>query len=177
METTTLQVVLRTGLVLLAVLAVTGLSIYARKHPNRANGVPGGVRLPRFVAFVGWLFVVVGGLMCVVAFGDDVEVGMQVAAVAIVAGGLLFLVGYRNWYIVIGEDELTYRTFSGVTRTVRYHEVASYKVSHQHGQPVLTLRTVDGSRFSLNPRTFDVTELLAGIDDQRRRFGLPAIQP
>ena len=177
METTTLQVLLRAGIVALAVLVVTGLSVYARRHPNRAGGMPGGVRLPRFVAVVGWLFVVVGGVMCLAALGDDVPVGMQVAAVLIVGGGLLFLVGYRNWYIVIGTDEVTYRTFFGFTRTVRYHEVASYSITQQHGVPVLTLRAVDGSRFTLNPRTFDVTALLTGIDDERRRFGLPAIQP
>lgn len=161
----------------LAVLVVTGLSIYARRHPNRAKDVPGGVRLPRFVAIVGWLFVVVGGVMCLAALGEGAPVGMQVAAVLIVAGGLLFLVGYRNWYIVIGADEVTCRTFFGVTRTVRYHEVTSYRITEQHGVPVLTLRAVDGSRLALNPRTFDVTALLTGIDEERRRFGLPAIQP
>ena len=164
-------------MVALAVLVVTGLSIYARKRPNRARNLPGGVRLPRFVAFVGWLFAVVGAVLCLAALEDDAPVGMQVTAVLVLAGGLLFLVGYRNWYIVIGTDELTYRTFFGVTRTVRYHEVASYTISHQHGVPVLTLRAVDGSRFSLNPRTFDVAALLAGIDDERRRFGLPPIHP
>ena len=138
---------------------------WARKHPNRSKEYPEQVRLPKVVPFIGWLFLGFGLLMSLVSFSyAPSPLGSRITAVAIFLAGLAFVLMYRNWYVAPRAHEVAFRTVLGKEHVVPYGEIAHYRVQVMKGQPILTVRSVNGAKLSLNIRTFDVTPLMTAID-------------
>ncbi|MGF4044712.1 hypothetical protein ACX800_13840 [Paenarthrobacter nitroguajacolicus] len=149
---------------LVAVLLAVG-AWWARKHPNRSKEYPEQVRLPKVVPFIGWLFFVFGLLMSLVSFAyAPSPLGSRITAVAILLGGLAFVLMYRNWYVAPRAHEVAFRTVLGKEHVVPYSDIAHYRVQVMKGQPILTVKSVNGAKLSLNLRTFDVTPLMTAID-------------
>lgn len=138
---------------------------HARKHPNRDGRDPARVRMPRVIMIVGWIFAIASLPMILLsdASRDEDRVGMAIASFAILAAGVLFLAMYRNWYVAFGEEEVTFRTLWGVTRTFRYSDISDHAVRRSDQGPVLTVRTGRGERLSLNIRMYDASPLLAQL--------------
>lgn len=159
-----------TVVVHIAVAAIAGwLAVeaahYARRHPNRDRRDPARLRLLKLFPVVGWVFVVLSIPMILLSDASDDEdrTAMAIASFAILAGGTLFLVMYRNWYVAFGDEEVAFRTLWGVTRSFRYAEIADYTIVGSTQGPMLTIRTERGVRLSLNIRMYDASPLLAQL--------------
>lgn len=112
--------------ILLSVLttaAVAGVVWWARKHPNRSKEYPQQQRMPKFVPAVGWLFLAVGSLMGLLSFATaDVALGAKISSVAILLGGVLFVLMYRNFYVVPRTYKVVFRSVLG-RATTRPHPI------------------------------------------------------
>ena len=164
-------IALKYALIALVMVMVVGGIWWAAKHPNRSKQHPGRVRMPIFIPIVGWLLLVVGFLMILVAFSatDDVDLlPMRIAAVAIFAGGLLFLLIYRNWYLEPDTDEVRFRTITGRERVIAYADIVDYRTYEASGQPRLEVRSASGAKLSINPQIYDVDPLWAAIAFRKR---------
>lgn len=138
---------------------------YARAHPNRDRRDPRRLRLMKIMPIVGWTFVALSIPMILIsdASRDEDRVGMAIASFAILGGGVVFLVMYRNWYVAFGDEEVTFRTLAGVTRSFRYPDIAEYSIARSDQGPMLTVRTASGVRLRLNIRMYDAAPLLAQL--------------
>lgn len=146
-------------------LSVTALAWWARKHPNQAKEHPERVRMPKVIAFLGWVFTGVGLLLCVASWtSSGGALGARLTCVGFVLVGLAFLAGYRNFYVAPRQYEVAFRTVFGREHVVPYRDIAKYHVTVGRGQRILTIRSVHGPRLSVNIRTFDVSPLLRAID-------------
>lgn len=144
---------------------IASLSWWARKHPNRSKEFPDRIRMPKFQAFFGWLFLSVGLFMGLFAFTyPRAPLGAQIASVVIVLAGLFFLFMYRNFYIVPRTYDVAYRTIMGKEHLVTYADIVSYDVRRLRGQPFLTFKDRHGVKFSINSAAYDMTPLLRAID-------------
>ncbi|WP_314651191.1 hypothetical protein [uncultured Microbacterium sp.] len=159
-----------TVVVHIAVAAIAGwlaveAAYYARKHPNRDRRHPDRLRLLKILPITGWIFVVVGLPLLLLADASRSEdrVGMAITASAILTAGVVFVVMYRNWYVAFDDEQVTFRTLLGVTRTFRYSDIADYAVTRSDQGPVLTVRTTRGVRLRLNIRRYDAAPLLAHL--------------
>lgn len=148
-----------------AVVALVGLaSRWMRRRPTPAVG--GGVRLPIVIALLGWLIVVAGALMALVAFGldeADDPVPMRIASVAMVLGGLGIVVLHRNWRLAVLDDRVYQRTALGRVRCVVYDDIVASSLRSHRGVPLLEVRGSDGDRVAVNPASFDVRPVLQAI--------------
>lgn len=166
-----LGLVLKYVLLAVATLMVAGGIWWAVKHPNKSKQHPGRLRMPVFIAIVGWLFVVVGALMVLVAFSttDDVDLlPMRIAAVAILAGGILFLLMYRNWYLEPDVDELRFRTIGGRERVIAYGDITDYRTYEANGQARLEVRSASGVKLAFNPQMYNAAPLFDAISFRER---------
>ncbi|MET4059436.1 hypothetical protein ABIB35_000967 [Arthrobacter sp. UYP6] len=147
-------------------LGIAGLARWARKHPNRSKEHPERVRVPKIVPIIGWLFLTVGLLMGLLSLATpDMPLGAHIAAWCIFAGGMFFLVMYRNFYIVPGAHEVAFRTaVFGSEHVLPYSDIARYSLRASYGQQILSIKSIHGTRLSVNIRTFDVAPLLRAID-------------
>jgi len=161
------ELVLKILIMAFAALFIAAIAWWARKHPNRSKEYPEQVRMPKVVAIVGWLFLVVGLLMGLVAFTSDHArdpLAFRIASLAIIAGGLVFVFMYRNFYVAPRHFEVAFRSVFGKEHLLRYSDIASYSYQTLKGQPYLTVKSVDGVKLSLNIRAYDMTPLLRAID-------------
>ncbi|UWF77625.1 MULTISPECIES: hypothetical protein [Microbacterium] len=164
--------------IVLVVLALIALLVWnGRTHPNRAKDFPDRIRMPRLVAVIGWLLVAVGILMGLAAFtaGDASEavddrglLPMRIAAVAILAGGVLLVLLYRNWYVAPDADAVRFRTLLGREKRIAYADIVEYRMRTMGGRPNLRIRSVDGTRLTLNPAMFDMSPLFAAMEFRER---------
>lgn len=138
---------------------------YARKHPNRDRRDPRRLRLMKILPIAGWALLLISVPMILLsdASREDDRMAMAIASFAMLGAGIAFLVMYRNWYVAFGDEEVTFRTLTGVTRTIRYADIADYSVQRSEQGPVLTVRTGRGERLSLNIRRYDASPLLAQL--------------
>ncbi|WP_424937256.1 MULTISPECIES: hypothetical protein [Bacteria] len=168
----TTAVVLRTALIVLAVILAIGVAWWARKRPNRSAAHPDRVRMPRIVIVVGVLLVTVGLLLGLSAFtapggGADLT-PMKIAAVVVFIGGALSLLAYRNWYVAPRADEVAFRSVLGRERVIAYADIAEHRMSMSNGQPMLRIRSSSGAKLGVNIRMYDMTPLLMAIDFKKR---------
>lgn len=110
--------IIKFGLVLLVAVVVGGMvwRTVGRGKPNTVRGFPDRQRLPRMVAIIGAVFTVIGTMMVLAAFttgGLTDLLPLRIAAVVVLATGILFLVGYRNRYVAPGTDAVRFRTLLG----------------------------------------------------------------
>jgi hypothetical protein len=171
--------VLRIVIYAAVALFVLGVARYARKRPNRAKDHPDRVRLPKIIPVIGWLFVIVGGLMGLASLaaseGTDL-LGMRIASVAIIGFGVFFLVMYRNWFIEGQAEQITHRTSLGRLQTIAYRDITEYRVIPVQGRQMLTVRATGGRKLQLNVAMFDVTPMadFLRLKAERGRDPLPA---
>jgi len=168
-------IALKYALIALVMVMVVGGIWWAAKHPNRSKQDPGRLRMPIFIPIVGWLLLVVGFLMVLVAFSADGDADgeadllpMRIAAVAIFAGGLFFLLMYRNWYLEPDADEVRFRTISGRERVIAYADIVDYRTYEYQGQPRLEVRSASGVKLAINPRMYAVEPLFDAIAFHQR---------
>lgn len=164
-----LAVVVHTAVAAIAGWLAVEAAHYARKHPNRDRRDPRRLRLMKILPIGGWTLLLLSIPMILLsdASRDDDRTAMAIASFAILGGGVLFLVMYRNWYIVFGDEEVTFRTLAGATRSFRYADIADYSVRRSRQGPMLTVRTARGVRLSLNIRMYDASPLLAQLQFHR----------
>lgn len=154
------------------------LAVWLSKRPNRAKKAPGRVRMPKLVPVVGWLFIAVGALMCLVAFTsppDDDALAMRIASVAILVAGVAFLAMYRNFYVIAGADEVFFRSIWGVEKHIRYVDIDRYEMVERNGQQILHVHASTGASLNANPRMYALEPLLSAIAffQQMGRWPLP----
>ncbi|MFK0040346.1 hypothetical protein ACIQTW_10935 [Paenarthrobacter sp. NPDC090517] len=138
---------------------------WARKHPNRSKEYPERLRLPKVVPLIGWLFLGLGLLMMLVSFAyAPSPLGARITAVAIFLAGLAFVLMYRNWYVAPRAHDVAFRTVLGKEHVVPYSDIAHYQVQVMKGQPILTVKSVNGAKLRLNIRSFNVATLMTAID-------------
>lgn len=163
------QAVLTAGIAVVLV-AIAGLfGAWYRRHPNRSRANPRRVRMPRFMAWVGVGLVLLGlvfGATTAVADPEDV-VPLRVFTVAAIIGGLLFIVLYVRWFVEMREDHMVVRGIVGSERVIWFRDIVNYRFSGTPSAPTVTIRSLDGTRFSANYRTFDLSPLLQAIEYHR----------
>lgn len=163
--------VLKYAIVFVVGVLLLGMVLWGRRRPNRAKGHPGRLRLPKFVAVIGWALFVVGFLMGLVAFTsrytEDLN-PMRIASASITLGGLVFLMMYRNWYIAPEADAVHFRTIFGNEKTIAYADIANWRTTTSNGQPRLTVRSNSGDKLVVNPLLYDMTPLFAAIEFKER---------
>ena len=158
-------VVLKYIILICVALGIAGIARWARKHPNRSKEHPERVRMPKIVPIIGWLFLTVGLLMGLVSLAaPNMPIGALIAAVSIFAGGMLFVIMYRNFYITPSANEVAFRTVFGSEHVLPYSDIASYSLRTAQGQQSLSIKSIHGTRLSVNIRTFDVAPLLRAIE-------------
>ncbi|MFC8040233.1 hypothetical protein ACFUOZ_12835 [Paenarthrobacter sp. NPDC057355] len=161
------ELVLKIIIMVVVAMFIAAVAWWARKHPNRSKEYPERVRMPKVVPGVGWLFIAVGLLMGLVAFTSDHArdpLPFRIASVAIVVGGVVFVLMYRNFYVAAREHEVAFRSVFGKEHLLCYSDIARYSFQTLKGQPYLTVKWVNGVKLSLNIRAFDMTPLLRAID-------------
>jgi hypothetical protein len=152
----------------LTTATIAGVVWWARKHPNRSKEYPEQQRMPKFVPAVGWLFLVVGSLMGLLSFAtDDVPLGAKISSVAIVLGGVAFLMMYRNFYVAVRDFEVAFRSVLGNEHVIAYSDITKYSVQMMKGMPFLTVKSVHGATLNLNISTYDMSPLMRAIDFHR----------
>ena len=84
-----------------------------------------------------------------------------------------------NWYLVLEPHQLSFRNALGSVRTIRYDDITRARLGRQYNATRLTVGASDGTRFSVNPGTFDVSPLLKAPHDrtQALRGYSPAALP
>ncbi len=108
--------ILKVLIMAFAAMFIAAVAWWARKHPNRSKEYPERVRMPKVVPGVGWLFLAVGLLMGLVAFTSDHArdpLAFRIASVAIVVGGVVFVLMYRNFYVAPRDFEVAFRSVLG----------------------------------------------------------------
>ncbi|MEV4776776.1 hypothetical protein [Microbacterium sp. LWO13-1.2] len=163
-------VVLKFLLFAAALILVVVLVRRAFKKPNRAKSQPDRIRMPKFVLITAWVLLGLGLFMSLLAFGSGNmrdPVPFRIASVVMVAGGLLFLLMYNNWYIAPGRDEIAFATIFGVAKVIRYSDIADYRMVDRGGQRMLFVKSSTGTKFSVNLAAYDVSPLLAHIEFHR----------
>ena len=161
-------------------LAIAALAWWARKFPNRSKDYPERVRMPKFIPFLGWLFVAVGLLMGLLAFSTSEDrLGIGISSAAVLAGGITFIAMYRNFYVAAAKYEVVFRSVLGKEHVLPYREIVHYQVSPLRGQQFLEVRNANGVKLSLNISAYDPGPLLRAIDYHRvtGRWPVPADVP
>ncbi|WP_309064884.1 hypothetical protein [Microbacterium sp.] len=162
---------LKYALVGIILVLLVALVWWGWRHPNRGKSQPNRLRMPKLVAIVGWALLAVGFLLGLIAFTsrytEDLA-AMRIASGAMAAGGILFLVMYRNWYVAPEADAVRFRTVFGVEKSIAYSDIAEYRTTTSHGQPRLVVRSTGGDTLALNPALFDVAPLQAAIAFKER---------
>lgn len=159
--------ILKVLIMAFAAMFIAAVAWWARKHPNRSKEYPERVRMPKVVPGVGWLFLVVGLLMGLVAFTSDHArdpLAFRIASLAVVVGGVVFVLMYRNFYVAPRDFEVAFRSVLGKEHILHYSDIAHYSFQTLKGQPYLTVKSVNGVKLSLNIRAYDMTPLLRAID-------------
>ncbi|MCC3265136.1 hypothetical protein [Arthrobacter gengyunqii] len=161
-------------------LAIAALAWWARKFPNRAKDYPERVRMPKFIAFIGWLFVVVGLLIGIWAFTwPEGPLDARIASAAILAAGIGFIAMYRNFYMVTGPYQVVFRSVLGKEQVIHYREIVHYSVYRLRGQQFVDVRSVHGVKLSMNTTAYDLRPLLRAIDyrEATGRWPVPVDAP
>ncbi|WP_102193751.1 hypothetical protein [Microbacterium aurantiacum] len=170
-------VVLKFVLFAAALILVVLLVRRAFKKPNRAKAQPDRIRMPKLVLIIAWSLLGLGLLMSLLAFGSGNmrdPVPFRIASVVMVAGGLLVLLVYNNWYLAPGRDEIAFGTVFGGAKVIRYSDIATYRTVDRGGRRMLFLSSSSGTKLSVNLAAHDVSPLLAYIEFHRRNGRWPA---
>ncbi|MBT2585023.1 hypothetical protein J7I86_04045 [Arthrobacter sp. ISL-95] len=121
--------------------------------------------MPKVVPIVGWVFLSFGFLMSLVSFSyAPTPLGARITAVALVLGGLVFVLMYRNFYVAPRDFEVAFRSVFGKEHLLSYSDIAHYSFQTMKGQPYLTVKSAEGVKLSLNIRAYGMTPLLRAID-------------
>jgi hypothetical protein len=152
-------------------VVVGGLTSLARRSEHRDAEHPERVRMPRVVLWVG-----IGGvppmLLILLAAPGSGDPAMTIVPLLLIGVFAYLLLLYANWYLVVGPSRLTFRTALGRVRTIRYEDITRARLVRRYGTTRLDVRDSGGTRFSVNPGTFDVGPLLKSLHE--RDFELAA---
>lgn len=166
-----MELVLKTLIIVAVGVFVAWFARFAAKRPNRAKKDRNRIRAPKLLAFVGWLFVVVGAVFTLAAFttpststGAPMPLGAKITAVALVVVGAIFLYGYFRWYTVIGAEQIEFRRMFTGPRTIKYADIVDHKLWQQNAQWFLKVKAIDGTSASLNVTMFKADALLEWLE-------------
>lgn len=165
------DILLRVVIGILGSLAIGGLlylvgrvSGRIRRRPHRARAHPERLRMPRFMLWIGIFVVALMGLVIVAAFTTaDPDPMMKVIPGLMLLVGVFLILTYANWYLVVREDHLVFRDFLRRVREVWYRDIVRYAWGGNANSPTLTVWTEHGTKFTVNPRAYDVTPLLRSL--------------
>lgn len=122
--------------------------------------VPGARREPRFVAVMGWLVLALGLVSLLGLFGagqqdpqGQIAVGM--IALSFTGAGAFMLVYYRNWYLLVLDDEIVMRTFTKRIERVRFDSVKSYSFVRTWRVVSLVIHGTNGNTVKMNKKIVD----------------------
>ena len=159
------------GLVLLVAVILGGMvwRTIGRGKPNTVRGYPERQRMPRMVAIVGAVFVVIGSMMVLASFttGGAELLPLRIASVVVLATGILFLVTYRNRYVAPGRDAVRFRTLLGREKSIRYADITSYNGTVGGARQRLTIRA-GRDTLRVSPGFYDLSVLYAAIEERER---------
>ena len=147
-------------------IALAGM--YVRKFPNRAKKNSQAQRMTKLIAFVGWLTLVLGVIIALVAFSsaeDEDLLPMRIAGIAMIAGGFFLLFMYRNFYVIPGEQDIDFRGIFGQRNRIVYREIDTFSVSSNQAGPLINIRSIDGTKLSLSPTIYDLSDLLDYVQE------------
>jgi nicotinamide riboside transporter PnuC len=160
-----MALILNIVLTVFTTVSIAAIAWWARKHPNRAKEYPERVRMPKVLAIFGWICLCVGLLMGLLAFTSArAPLGARIASVAILLGGMAFLVMYRNFYVVPGAHEVVFRSVLGKENVLSYSDITYYNLGTLKGQQFLMVKSSNGIKLSLNVSAYDMTPLLRAIE-------------
>ena len=155
------ETVLKFAIVAFAVLLIVAGRWWARKHPTGSKEHFDRRRMYKIFPIFGWLCVIVGSVMLLLAiFTDDNVSGASIVCGAIVLAGTGFLFMYRNFYVAPREYEVAFRTMLGKERVITYTDIDRYGVV----PPFVLIRSTQGVKLNLNINIYDMTPLLRAIE-------------
>lgn len=137
-------------------------------HPNMSSEVPGARREPRFVAVLGWFVLVLGLVSIAGLFGagqQDPQGQISVAMIAMTftGAGAFMLIYYRNWYLLILDDEMVMRTLTRRIERVRFDSVKSYSFVRSWRVVSLVVRGTNGNTVKMNKKIADHAAIVQKI--------------
>ncbi|WP_258073563.1 hypothetical protein [Arthrobacter sp. 08Y14] len=152
-----------------ALMFVSALVWWMRKHPNRAKEHPERLRMPKLTAIFGWICATFGLLTGLWAYSyPQSPLDARIASVGMFVGGLIFVVMYRNFYVAAGKYEVAFRSLLlGREHVLPYSDIADYRLQTAKGHSYLTIKSVHGVKLRLNPSAFNVSPLMKAIDYHR----------
>lgn len=168
---------LKCALIALAVVLVAGGLWRVMKRPNRSRQHRARMRMPVFVPLVGWVLLVVGFLMALIAFTSRYAdlLPVRISSLVIVAGGVFFLVMYQNWYVESRLDELHFRTVFGRERVIKYADIVDYRMLELNGRPRVQVGSSSGVKLSFNPHIYPLEALFDAIRFRERAGRWPRV--
>lgn len=157
----------------IAVLGFATLMFWvARRFPNPSKRYPGALRMPRFVQIFGWLILLAGVMMGLVAFSSLTSQGaedvfaMRIASVCTAILGALLLMLYRNFWVVLTPREIHYRSaFTRQQKHIPVEMITRVDAVRQNGAVMATFVSTE-KKFTLNIAAYDASPV---IDELIRR--------
>jgi hypothetical protein len=143
-------------------LAVGALGRLARRTARRDAEHPERVLMPRVMLWVGIAGLPVMLLILLAAPGSG-DPAMTIVPLLMTGVFAFLILLYVNWYLVVEAHQLTFRSALGRVRTIRYDDVTRVRVVRRYGATRLDIRAADGTRFGINPGTFDVSPLMRAL--------------
>ena len=142
-----------------------------RQKPNRDDGFPERVKLPRYTAPMGWLLVAGGAGASIATLlwtQSSDRWGLVVASALIWGPGLWIVAAAHRWYLIVRQDHLIMRSVFGKPRILRYEDISTHKIRFYRGTRNLLIRDRRGRRFWINPDAFDLGPLTRAIERHER---------
>ena len=137
-------------------------------HPHMSSEVPGARREPKFIAVMGWFILALGLVSIAGLLGagqQDLQGQISVAMIALsfTAAGAFMLVYYRNWYLLVLDDEIVMRTFTRRIERVRFDSVKSYSFIRNWRVVSLVLHGTNGHTVKMNKKIVDHAAIVQKI--------------
>ncbi|MFL4472674.1 hypothetical protein ACIPVK_01600 [Paeniglutamicibacter sp. MACA_103] len=156
------------GIAVFALVRFIGWS--SKRWPNKDKKIKEAIRQPKIVPVVGWMVLLVGLLLILTSSSSSLESGdalpMRVCGIVLFLAGSFLVFIYANWYVIIREDEVVLRTAFRYVRTIRYDDIERYVYMRRGILTYLKVWSIHGVVIELNPRTFDVSPIVAALESR-----------
>lgn len=166
------EITLKMMLLAIVSLAIALATSWVVSHPNKSRANPGRLRMPKFIVFVGWLFVAVGGFFFFISVvelltghAERSPVGGVITCSLIWVCGLLFVGMYRNFYVHPKTLKVDFRTIWGKEKSIAYENIVAVKrFSASNGRTHISIKAADGTKLSLDPGMYDLSLMFAYLE-------------
>ena len=152
------------GAVVFSIVFTTGFGMWAKRRPNLDKVTKGAVRQPKVIPIFGWILLVAGALLFLLSIPLIMEssagIGPLASGAGMMAFGGVFLLIYKNWYVLVGPDEIVNRSVFGKIKRIRYDSIRRYSFTTNGVVPMVNVWGLDGVGISVNSSAFNVDPLL-----------------